>query len=473
MATRSKRIGDLLATLCGVLSLLGFASAVKANAQDGPPQRLVEVEPGFEVFTGLGLMQVTSRDGRVVAFIPAPSSRLVGFPRPLPANANSQILIADRDTGSIELATRTPSGDFHSPGFQAIGWLSMSDDGRYLAFSTGSINLDPAASQGLYSTFLYDRVSQQVRAIDVEPGLGGGYGFGAIDGNGRTAVIRCRGLAGIPMGSSEIGLCQLDLSSGEIRLIRRFIWQDRTLSFRLSRDGRWVVLGYNGPLLTNGPPNVPARLLVYVMSVETGAAELISVAPDGTPDGIGDAFSISISDDGDFVAFRTFGTNLLPGGNPSNSFMVKQRSTGILRFVSASGVDGAANPVLSGDGRRLVYIATGGIGDTLRIYDWETNASRAATGAPGGQPNAGLCNLTGSYPDHVIAMSGDGRTIVFPSRASNLVPGDVPNTCDLFVRQLGPVPQPATPVHGPNRVWLAVLALLMGLTAVAAVRRAP
>jgi hypothetical protein len=69
-----------------------------------------------------------------------------------------------------------------------------------------------------------------------------------------------------------------------------------------------------------------------------------------------------------------------------------------------------------------------------------------------------------------FAISGDGRTLVFNSPASNLVPDDRPG-CDLFVQTLGPVPQPATPVLGPNRVWLAVLALLMGLAAIIAVRR--
>ena len=68
-------------------------------------------------------------------------------------------------------------------------------------------------------------------------------------------------------------------------------------------------------------------------------------------------------------------------------------------------------------------------------------------------------------------MSGEGRSIVFPSRASNLVPGDMPNTCDLFVRQLGPVPQPATPVPGPDRLWPTLLAGLVILGGIVAVRR--
>jgi hypothetical protein len=456
-------------SLCAVVAT-ATPPTVKAEVGDAPPQQLVQVEPGFEVSGALATRQAISRDGRVVAFTPIAPVRLIGFPEQLPAG-QEQTLLIDRATGSIELVTRAPDGGFHMPGDRFSGWYSMSDDGRFLAFSSASTDLDPLASQGLYTTFVYDRASQTVRAIDVEPGQGRGYGFGAIDGSGRTAVIQCRGLAGVPMGSSEIGLCQLDLASGAVRFIRRFSWQ-HTLGFRLSRDGRWVVLGYDGPVLTSGASNPLNQLLLYVMSVDTGAVELISVAPDGTPAVTGTAIAFSISDDGDFVAFRTQGTNLLPGGNPPGSILVRQRATGIVRFVSAGGIRGAVNPLLSGDGRRLLYIVTGGASDILQIYDWETKSSRAATGAPGGQPDASLCDFNSSfYFDHLIAMSGDGRTIVFPSLASNLVPGDVPNTCDLFVRQLGPVPQPAAPVPGPSPTWLFVLAVLLILAGTLAAAR--
>ena len=465
MRMRIGFIWNLMFALGGALILVGLPTIVKAEVGDAPPQRLVQVEPGYEVNGALATRQAISRDGKVVVFTPFAPTRLVGFPQQVPP---AQILLVDRNTGAIEVVTRTPSGGFSDPGTRAPGMYSISDDGRHLAFSSASTNLDPAATQGLYTTFVYDRVSQTVRAIDVEPGQGRGYGFGAIDGAGRTAVIQCRGLAGIPTTSSEIGLCQLDLATGTVRLIRR-LSIEHSLSLRLSRDGRWVLLSYNGPILTTGAPNPNENFQVYVVSVATGNVELMTRAPDGTPS---QGETPSISDDGDFVAFRTQATNVLPGGNPPRSILVRQRSTGIVRFVSAGGIIGAVNPLLSGDGRRLLYIETGGVSDILRIYDWETNSSRAATGAPGGQPNAGLCDFNLSFSfDHLTAISGDGRTIVFPSLASNLVPGDVPNTCDLFVRQLGPVPQPAAPVPGTGTPWLVVLTGFLLVGGIVAARR--
>lgn len=460
--------------------LTGLPPAVKAQFQDGPPERLVMTEPGGEVSDALGLWQVASRDGSVVAFVPSAPARLVGFPQQLP-QSNAQVMVVDRSTGTIELASRTPTGGFQVNVDRSPGNLSISDDGRYVVFSSSARNLDPAATGPGYYTYLYDRVSQTVRALDVDIGLGPGAtggGLGVIDGAGRFVVMICRGLAGIPLNDPEAALCLRDISSGAVRVVRRGFLPSQGFGFKLSRDGRWLAVAYAGPLLTTGAPNPDQVIHIYAVEVATGATELISAAADGTPGNGWSGFQgfFSISDDGDFVAFGTAASNLLPTVWSAGAIVVKQRSTGIIRRVSSLAPNGA--PVLSGDGRRLFYIDYG-FADIARIYDWETDTSRPAVGAPNGAPDANLCDarLMFNSPrgdlQQRVAISGDGRTIVFPSLASNLVPGDAPRTCDLFVRQLGPVPQPATPVLGPNRVWLAVLALLLALAAVAAVRRAP
>jgi Tol biopolymer transport system component len=457
----------------GAVALALVPMMVKAQVQDGPPERLVLTEAGGEVADGMGLYQVASRDGSVVAFVPFAAPRLVGFPQQL-TEFNAQVLVVDRNAGTIELASRTPTGGFQINTNRSPGNLSISDDGRYVVFSSSARNLDPAASSPGYFTYLYDRANRTVRAIDSGQPFGGG--LGVIDGTGRFVIMICRGPAGIPLNDPEAALCQRDISSGAVRVVRRGFLPSQQFGFKLSRDGQWLAVAYAGPLLTTGTPNPDQVVHIYAVEVATGATELVSAAADGTPgnftSGIDGFFSIS--DDGDFIAFVTAASNLLPTVGPPGAIVVKQRSTGIYRRASSLAPNGA--PVLSGDGRRLIYIDYG-FADIARIYDWETNTSRPAVGAPNGAPNASLCDarLIFNSPrgdlQQLVAISGDGRTIVFPSLASNLVPSDVPNTCDLFVRQLGPVPQPATPVHGPNRVWLAVLALLMGLAAIIAVRR--
>lgn len=474
------RMACLLGSTLVAVILTGLPPAVKAQFQDGPPERLVMTEPGGEVGDGMGVFQVASRDGSVVAFIPAAAARLVGFPLPLP-ESNAQVLVVDRNAGTIELASRTPVGGFQLNSGFSPRYLSMSDDGRFIVFSSSAQNLDPLATHPGYYTYVYDRIERTVRAVDADAGISiarRGGGNGVIDGPGRAVVFWCRGLAGLPVAGAEIALCQRDIQTWQVRVIRRGFTFPEISPIVLSRDGRWIAMTSDGPILTTGAPN-PARIgQLYVVDVTTGALELVSAAADGTPgngtSGISDFFSIS--DDGDFVAFVTAASNLLPTVGSPGAIVIKQRSTGIIRRVSTLAPNGA--PVLSGDGRRLLYIDYG-FTDIARIYDWETNSSRPAVGAPNGAPDASLCDarLMFNSPrgdlQQRVAISGDGRTIVFPSLASNLVPGDVPNTCDLFVRQLGPVPQPAAPVPGPGpgSPWLILLAGFLLLGGIAAARR--
>jgi hypothetical protein len=467
------RMACVLGSTLVAVILTGLPPAVKAQFQDGPPERLVMTEPGGEVSNALGLWQVASRDGSVVAFIPGAAARLVGFPLPLP-ESNAQVLVVDRNAGTIELASRTPTGGFQLNTNRSPGNLSISDDGRYVVFSSSARNLDPAATGPGYFTYLYDRVNQTVRAIDAGQPFGGG--LGVIDGAGQSIVYACIGVPGDPLPTPEFGLCVRDVPTGSVRLGRRGFVPSQDFRFRLSRDGRWLALAYAGPLLTTGAPNPEQVIHIYAVEVATGATELVSAAADGTPGNGWSGFQgfFSISDDGDFVAFGTAASNLLPAVWAAGAIVIKQRSTGIIRRVSTLAPNGA--PVLSGDGRRLLYIDYG-FTDIARIYDWETNSSRPAVGAPNGAPDASLCDarLMFNSPrgdlQQRVAISGDGRTIVFPSLASNLVPGDAPRTCDLFVRQLGPVPQPAMPVPGPGSPWLILLAGFLLLGGIAATRR--
>jgi hypothetical protein len=192
---------------------------------------------------------------------------------------------------------------------------------------------------------------------------------------------------------------------------------------------------------------------------------------DGTPGNgnFGSGGIIALSDDGDFVAFNTDATNLSPNLVAGGKIVVKQRSTGIVRRASSINPLGSRASHLSGDGRRLLYLDYGfylSNNDIVRIYDWETNSNRPAGRPPGVFADNLPCGAELVFLAPPIdywqrfAISGDGRSLIFASLASNLFPGDTPNSCDLFAQALGPVPQPPTAVPGPSPWWLAVL---MGL----------
>lgn len=119
---------------------------------------------------------------------------------------------------------------------------------------------------------------------------------------------------------------------------------------------------------------------IYAHDLRTGETTRVSVNAAGEP-GNATSSAPAISGDGSLVAFQSIASNLVPGVEPGETLQLflADRGTGEVRLVSR-GVDGRP-----GNGR--VFL-----------------------------------------PD----VSADGRTVVFPSAASNLVSGDRNELTDMF-----------------------------------------
>lgn len=479
MSRISSFIVVLRITLVGLWIFLAPVAAVKAQVPDLPPQRLIDrVTDQPTQFWRM----VTSDDGQVVAVFVA-LGQLAGLP-PLSVPV-SQLIVIDRRSGTVELASRTPEGGFQNlsfrPGGGAVdaGPLSISRDGRFVSFVSSATNLDPAASTPGAYTYLYDRQTQQVRALTAEDAIASGWrgAYGYIDGAASKLLFECKIPAGLPVAGDEVAFCEKSLQENSVRVIRRGLnRRDMEPEFQVSRDGNHIVFSSRGPILTTGAPNPDRHLQLYALDVASGQIDLISRSSTGEPgDGPSGGQRYAVSDNGDFIAFATSANNI---GPPGRKTVVKQRSTGMVRVASSLNSLGSIGHHLSGDGRRLVYLdyAFFQSNDIVRVFDWETNTNRAVARPLTMPPDALPCGTDlffGNPPSHYtqrIAISGDGRTLIFASLASNLVPGDNPG-CDLFVQTLGPVPQPPTPVDGPSRLWLWLLVGLLALGGMVAARR--
>jgi Tol biopolymer transport system component len=139
-----------------------------------------------------------------------------------------------------------------------------------------------------------------------------------------------------------------------------------------------------------------------------------------------------MSGDGRFVVFESGATNLVGG---TGGLFLKDRQTGAVTRV---GVDGAYASI-SNDGRFISFNSSATnevVGDTngvsdIFVFDRQSSVvTRVSLDSSGAQSNA---NSKGT------AISGDGRYVVFPSEATNLVSGDTNNVQDIFVydRQTG------------------------------------
>lgn len=205
----------------------------------------------------------------------------------------------------------------------------------------------------------------------------------------------------------------------------------------LSTDGRFVVFESDASNLvaldTNG------RRDVFVHDRATGTTERVSVSGSGAQ-GNDDSVLASISDDGRFVAFASFATNLVAlDTNGWSDIFVRDRVTGTTTRVSVSSTGAQANfvswePSLSDDGRFVAFRSA-----AWNLVPGDTNASddvfvheraagtttRVSLTNAGAQPNGGSLRPS---------ISADGRFVAFDSTATNLVAGDTNGVGDVFVR---------------------------------------
>ena len=205
----------------------------------------------------------------------------------------------------------------------------------------------------------------------------------------------------------------------------------------ISADGRFVAFGSEATNLV--PDDTNGKSDIFVHDRETGQTTRISVASDGSQaDGVQSGGS-SISADGRFVAFASYATNLVPGDNNDKAdIFVHDRETGQTTRVSVAGDGSQGNggsfyPSLSADGRFLAFTSSSTnlvSGDTneksdIFVHDRQTGQITRVSVASDGSQGNDSCD----YP----SISADGRSVVFSSYSTNLVPGDTNNKADVFV----------------------------------------
>lgn len=210
----------------------------------------------------------------------------------------------------------------------------------------------------------------------------------------------------------------------------------------VSASGRFVAFTSKASNLVPGDTNGVND--VFVKDRQTGQTTRISVDSAGLQ-GNDESRGPTLSNDGRYVAFESYATNLVVGdtnGNPD--IFLHDRQTGQTRRVSLNSLGQQANGYsfsasISGDGlfvafesaaTNLVAGDTNGFEDVF-VFDRTTSqTTRVSVDSAGVQAN--LFSLDPS-------LSGDGRFVAFHSGANNLVPADTNGATDVFLhdRQTG------------------------------------
>ncbi len=204
----------------------------------------------------------------------------------------------------------------------------------------------------------------------------------------------------------------------------------------LSADGRWVVFDSTSGNLVPGDTNGIED--VFVADRQSGAIECATVDPSGTPVG---GYLSSISPDGRFVTFISRSPDILPGLTGTfEQLFVRDRSSQATELVSVdpSGAEGDGRSYtarMTADGRWVVFASTahnlvpgGWNGDIYQVLvrDRQNGTTELASAASDGT----IADDNSWLP----SISRDGRFVAFSSGATDLVPGDVNGTEDVFLR---------------------------------------
>lgn len=265
---------------------------------------------------------------------------------------------------------------------------SLSADGRYVAFNSMANNLVSGDTNNSWDAFVYDRQANTIERVSVSNS--------GVQGN------------------------------------------DHSFATHISADGRYVVIASYASNLVPNDTNTYEDTFVYDRQTDT--IERVSVNNQGVEGNLSSAGG-TISDNGQFVAFWSMSSNLVPGDTNSGAdVFVYNRQTDTIERVSVNnagiqGTNGNSDfPHISADGRYVAFTSNQiGLvsGDTNTnftdafIYDRQTDTiKRISENAQGVEAN--------NY-SVVTSMSANGRYVVMTSTASNLYAGDVANTDDIFV----------------------------------------
>jgi Tol biopolymer transport system component len=395
---------------------------------------------------------VLSADGRFVAFVSSASllsrdtNTCPGYDQP---GSCPDVYVYDRHTGQIQLVSISSAGE------QANGYSgspAISADGRYVAFLSDASNLVSGDTNGKTDVFVHDlhrgqteRISISTRAdqagADSHPPL-------SISANGRFVAFSSSASNLVSADSNsarDVFVRDRLLRMTERVSISTTGRQGDGLSSQpsISSDGRFVAFTSQAASLApvGAPFCAPQQpcLNVFVYDRQEKALELVSLSSNQEPGSL-HSHSPSISADGRFIAFVSAAANLVEDDtNDRMDVFVRDRRLGLTERISVSSDQAQANwgsgsPVISADGWFVAFASqadnlVGGSPEQVpQVYLYDRlrgrthQVSLSSTGVPG--------NWTSDAP----SISASGRFIAFVSEASNLVSEDLNGVSSIFLR---------------------------------------
>jgi Domain of unknown function (DUF4347)/Calx-beta domain/FG-GAP-like repeat/WD40-like Beta Propeller Repeat len=418
--------------------------------------RIVSQAPGNVAANGTSSTPVINRTGTAIAYTSTANNLAAGD-----TNGRADIFVYDGTANTTTLASRPAGNltGVSVGGVSAAPFLSA--DGNTILFNSGTSDLVPKDNNNAIDVFAVNWRSNELSLItkrdtSIVSVTGNGVSEvtaqNSVSEDGRYVVFTSNAGTLVPNdqnGFTDIFLRDTTLPATDpnaTRLISRTLTGasgDRQSSRPvISRDGNFVVFESSATNLVTGDTNNFIDLFLYDRRQNT--VQLIS-RPNATSLSNGDSTRPSVSADGLWVTFVSTATNLVAGsganGTTQNVYLVNTTS-GEVRLLSrsatGSGNGNSSEAIVSGDGRFVAFvsdasnlaIAAGSDANNasdIFVYDIATNTLQLVSVGATGQGNGRSFNPV---------LSRDGRYLAFVSEATNLATGDANGTQDVFRRDL-------------------------------------
>jgi len=299
-----------------------------------------------------------SADGRWVVFASESTNLVAGD-----VNSSTDIFLRDRQTGTtIAVTDPTEQPDMS---VRSGGWdCSISADGQVVALVTRDSRFTGVGVNGEHRVLVWTRITGQFEEVNSPPAPAF-FHHPRLSADGRFVVFFTRAKLVAADTDSRDDIYLRDRNTGTTE--RLSVATNGTAmgggSPSISADGRFVAFasGSSGDAAdTDGQPDI------YVRDRQLGTTVWVSQPPAGLDPGFGrDCSFPSLSTDGRYVAYGALGSTTRPGEATVlvEDIFVRDRQLGVTIEANIGVLGdvrgGSSLPVLSPDGRQVVFGAEG------------------------------------------------------------------------------------------------------------------
>lgn len=323
---------------------------------------------------------------------------------------------------------------------------AIAGGGRWVAFSSSASSLHPDDLDAVYDIYLHDLKTRKTILVSrrTTGGAGGESNYPALSDDGRWLAF---------LSADETLVANDTNDDDDVFVYDRITKKLKRVSVRsngmqasqgaqaesaISGNGRYVAFTSATPNLvpndSNGVEDVFLRDLVGKRTIR------VSVRSNGNEVNDSGSQQPSMSNDGNFVSFKSFSTKFVPNDtNGSTDIFVRNRRAGTTKRVNLRSDEGQAMggssgfPSINGTGR-FVTFQSGATNlfkndsngdDNAFVRDLKTGKTIHVSTRSDGKQVSGY-----AYPG---GISGNGRYVLFSSEATN-IGGNADNDFETFLK---------------------------------------